>query len=357
MKRLYKQYEYYVKFGWSSNPFTLTISPDLMVGYPEQTKALLSHIHNFHKFALVTGHTGSGKTTLLLWLKTQTQAYKKFIPYYIPKSPRSEKEFLVLIRSLIKPNVLDRILYRNLSFFNLSKFIKRKIKKKHLVLFIDEAHESSLDVLEWIRTVTDSIPNMSVIFAGLPAFENFIESKLPTLAMRITTKVFLNSLTRTETEDLIRRRIDKVGGDGLKPFSIEAVDEIFKITGGFPREVIKLCDKLVHEASVSNISNITPDFIHKIYKLPEVKPSEIRLSLSIKQRKILEILSTSPRTTPAEIVEKIGKEGYKNRSNAVRSINNILKRLMQDGLVERQKIGNTYLYSLSGKAKTIFTEA
>jgi type II secretory pathway predicted ATPase ExeA len=357
VKKLYKEHEYYVKFGWTSNPFTLTISPDLMVGYPEQTKALLSHIYNFHKFALITGHTGSGKTTVLLWLKTQTQAYKKFIPYYIPKSPKSKEEFLTLMKSLLKLNIFDKILYRNLTLFNLPRFIRKKTKKKHLVLLIDEAHESSLDVLEWIRTITDSVPNMSVVFAGLPTFENFIETKLPTLAMRITTKVYLNSLTRTETEDLIRKRIDKVGGDGLKPFSIEAVDEIFKITGGFPREIIKLCDKLVHEASISNISTITPDFIYKVHKLPEAKPSEIKLSLSVKQRRILEILNTNPKITPAEIVEKIGKEEYKNRSNAVRSINNILKRLMQDGLVERQKIGNSYLYYLSGKAKTIFAEA
>jgi len=61
MKSMYTSYEHYVKFGWSTNPFTLTISPDLMVGYPNQTNQLLSHIHNLHKFASIIGLTGSGK--------------------------------------------------------------------------------------------------------------------------------------------------------------------------------------------------------------------------------------------------------------------------------------------------------
>ena len=56
-------YEYYSKFGWSSNPFTLTISPSLMVGYSEQCDSLLSHVINLHKFASVIGPTGSGKST------------------------------------------------------------------------------------------------------------------------------------------------------------------------------------------------------------------------------------------------------------------------------------------------------
>lgn len=352
------KYEYYTKFNWSSNPFTLTISPELMVGYSEQTNSLLSHIHNLHKFALIIGPTGSGKTTLLMWLRVQLIAYKKFFPYYISKPPKSSKDLILLIKSIMRFNFLDRIRCRNLSLFNLPKFVYRKLRNKHLILLVDEVHESSINNLEWIRTITDSIPNLCVVFAGLPIFEKKITSRLPTLSMRITTKTYLNTLTKPETESLILKRIENAGGEGLKPFTSEAVDKIFEVTGGFPREIIKICDRLVKEAAEKNIAIINQSFIDQVLKTSKIpEPIELKVSLSRKQKRILEILNENPNLTPSEIVGNLDLSSYKNKNNAIRSINNILRRLMKDELLQRKKLRNSYIYLLTGKAKTIFTEA
>lgn len=353
-----KNYEYYTKFGWSSNPFTLTISPELMVGFSEQTNSLLSHIHNLHKFALILGPTGSGKTTLLMWLRAQLMAYKKFFPYYISKPPRSTKNLILLIKSILGYNFLDKLRFKRLSPYNLQKFIFRKLRDKHLVFLVDEVHESSVINLEWIRTIVDSLPNISVIFAGLPIFEKKLDAKLPTLSMRITTKTYLNNLTRSETESLIQKRIEGVDGEGLKPFSSESVDKIFETTGGFPREVIKTCDKLVKEAAEKNISNINQSFVEEVLKISKIpEPIELKSTLSSKQTDILKILNENPNLSPADITAHLDISNYKSRNNAIRSINNILRRLMADELLQRKKLGNTYVYFLTGKAKTIFTEA
>lgn len=352
------KYEYYPKFNWSSNPFTLTVSPELMVGYSQQTEFLLSHVFNLHKFALLIGPTGSGKTTLLMWLRSQLMAYKKFFPYYVPKPPRTPKNFILLMKSIFGFNLLDKLRYRNLSFFNLQKFIYGKLRNKNFVLLIDEAHEFSFSNLEWIRTIVDSIPNLCVVFAGLPAFQKKLETRLPTLWMRITTKTYLNTLSKIETESLISKRIESVGGDGFKPFTTEAISKIFEITGGFPREIIKICDKLIREASKKNISNINQTFIEEnIIISPVSKSIEIEVSLTEKQKQILHILNETPNLTPSDIIKKIDINKYKSEDNAIRSINNILRRLLQNALVQRKKLANTYVYFLSGKAKTFLTEA
>ena len=57
--------EYVKKWGWNSNPFTLIINPKLFTGYETQVHAVLEHINNKHKVALITGATGAGKTTFL----------------------------------------------------------------------------------------------------------------------------------------------------------------------------------------------------------------------------------------------------------------------------------------------------
>jgi DNA-binding MarR family transcriptional regulator len=285
-------------------------------------------------------------------------AFKKFYPYYISKSPRSSKELVMLFKSFLGFNIIDKIRYGNLSLFDLQKFVTRKLRKRQFVLLIDESHESSVANLEWVRTIADSIPNLYVIFAGLPTFEKNIETQLPTLFMRVTTKTYLNNLTRTETESLIQKRIENSGGEGLKPFTSEAIDRIYEITGGFPREIIKICDNLIKVAAEKNITSINKSFIDQIIKTSEsTEPTEMRAPLSSKQKEILEILNKNPDLTPSQIITHLPAEEYKDRDNAVRSINNILKRLLKDELIQRKKLGNSYVYFLTGKAKTVFTEA
>lgn len=351
-------YEYYSKFNWNANPFTLTISPKLMVGYSQQTKSLLSHIFGLHKIGLIIGATGSGKTTLMNWINMTVNDVHNFRSFYIAKPPVGEEGLILLFKSLLGFNLRDKLRFKRIVETNLPKYLSRKTRKKKTLFLVDEAHECSIEALEWFRTLSDIVPNMMVIFAGLPVFENLIETKLPTLYMRIMTRVYLKSLNDVETESLIRKRIESVGGKGIEPFTGDAVNQMFHITGGFPREIIKVCDKLIKEAAENNISSINKSFVERIYKISEV-PShfDIKMSLSKKQMKILEALNTNPNLTPSKIVDHLSLNNYKNKSNAVRSINNILRRLMNDGLINRKKLGNTYVYSLSGKAKTVFAEA
>jgi DNA-binding MarR family transcriptional regulator len=223
---------------------------------------------------------------------------------------------------------------------------------------IDEAHEASITNLEWIRTLSDSIPNMTVILAALPIFEKKIETELPTLFMRITTKAYLNNLSKPELESLILKRIENVDGGDLKPFSSDSIERIYEITGGFPREIIKTCDKLVKEAATKNIIAINAGFVDQIISpQPPSQQIELQATLSKKQNQILRLLNEESNLSPSSIIDHLDLSSYKNKSNAIRSINNILKRLLRDDLIQRKKLGNTYVYYLSPKAKTIFTEA
>ena len=124
-----------------------------------------------------------------------------------------------------------------------------------------------------------------------------------TLDQRITTRITLNSLTESETSDLIRKRIESVGGPGIKPFTEAAVSKIYQKTGGFPRSILKECDRLVNSIDRSIIDapdiEITPEVPQSNVRLdqPHVTfspkpPSEDQLKqLPYKQRKILEIHS------------------------------------------------------------------
>ena len=265
------------------------------------------------------------------------------------------------------PNLLERLLKKKPNIFTLPEYVKSKLKDSTLLLLIDEAHETTKDILEWLRVLVDQT-NIILVIAGLPNLEYRIKEKLETFDQRITTRVFLEHLSEQETHELVLKRIQWAGGENLTPFTEEAIREIHFKTNGFPREVLKLCDKLIHKAAEKDIEIIDGSFVKEYSEFEEAKPEEVKVSfepkprteikdLPSKQRRVLEILSKNTWLTPTQIAEKLGTERYKTQHHAIRSVNNILKRLLMEGYVQREARGKAFVYSLTPRARAYFVEA
>ncbi|MCD6477027.1 MAG: AAA family ATPase [Candidatus Aenigmarchaeota archaeon] len=351
------------KYGWSSNPFTLVINPKHFTGYEDQIKALKDHIENRHKIAILLGPTGSGKTMTLRWLEDNLRENV----LYISKPPKSAEQFIDIFIDLLPLTFWQKIFNKRPSLYTLPKYINTKLKGNQLIFLLDEAHETSKDVLEWLRVLVDQIDNVSLIMAGMPMLEQKLKTDLETLDQRVTTRIRLTNLNQAETFDLIMKRIASVGGEGIKPFTEAAIEKIYHKTGGFPRQILKECDKLIslgkdiidasdidefREFSQPNVRLDQP-----IVSFSPKPPSEDQLnSLPYKQRKILEILSKRDWLSPSAIAQELDMSKYGSRGHAVRSVNNILRRLMLEGYVLREAKGKAFVYTLTPKIKTYFVE-
>jgi predicted ATPase len=260
---------------------------------------------------------------------------------------------------LVRPGLLKSLLSRRdeTNIYNLSEKVNRKLGSDRFLLFVDECHEASIDSLEWLRTLVDQIDNLSVLLAGLPVFDNTLKGSLETFSRRINTRTELGNLTKAETRELVKKRVESVGGDDIRPFTSRTIEHIYERTGGFPREVIRLCNELANNALKSNISTIDADFLKDV-EAPVARVSmETVESLPERQKLIIDVMAGGGEFTPSDIVSSMGGEVYKNRDNAIRSVNNLLRRLMKDGFVERKRVGKTYKYVISGKFKTLMVEA
>lgn len=360
--------ERYAKWGWMSDPFVLKIDPTLFTGYEEQVKAAKIHIDNKHKVALITGATGSGKTTFLKWLDTNLHGLSTL---YVSKPPEKPEEFVNIFTDVFGLSFFQRILGKMPTLYNLPNYINKKLKGQHLVFLLDEAHETNREVLEWLRVLTDQIENVSLIMAGMPILEEKIKKDLETFNQRITTRIELTSLSESETKEMIRKRIESVGGQGISPFTDSALEKIYFRTGGFPREVLKLCDRLMHSAIEKGKSSIEANDIeeHRDVEIPNVRvdeqvvaftpkpPSESKINeLPYKQKRVLEILAGTDWLTPTDISEKLDSKSYKSKGHAIRSLNNILHRMMLDGYVQRESRGKAFMYSLTPKVRTLMVK-
>jgi len=355
--------EKYMKvFNWKENPFSFKILPDLIVGYSRETEKLSTSIQNNDKLSILIGPTGSGKTTLLKFLTNRFEKHRKI--FYLSKPPNSPDDWVKIFTNFIHVGALERLFSRskNINIYNLSEWVNEKMKNKKAVLLVDEGHEASTETLEWLRTLTDQIDNLSVVIAGLPTLEPILRDRLETFMRRANTKVELTNLTKSEIRELIKRRIEHVGGEDIKPFTSETVEIIYEKTGGFPREVIRMCNDLVNKALEDNISTVDMNFMKDAEFGTHISsPRRTSLgslkSLPSKQRNIIEILWKYGELTPTEIVDKMDMDDYKSKDNAIRSINNILKRLVKDGTIIRKKRGKSYQYVLSEKIRTLMVHA
>ena len=346
-------------YGWKSNPFAFMILPELFTGHKEEVSKILGSISEGTKFLLLVGPTGSGKTTLLKYLDSEIENSHAI---YLPKPPTDPKDFVEIFTEVLKPDIISRLLHKNgVSVYNLGNYVNKKLNSKRCVLLIDECHEASLHTLEWLRVLTDQINNLTIVLSGLPTFENMLKENLETLRRRINVKIELGSLTKDETLEMVRKRIEAFGGTDIKPFTLESINYIYEKTGGFPRDILKTCDELAQMAASKKLSMIDKDFLR--YEDPLTKEmkkathSDFLDSLPEKQKYVLELLAKQGGMTPAEIAVKLGAKSYKDKENAVRSTNNIVKRLLKDHILVRKKSGKAFKYDLAHKIKTLFVSA
>jgi len=334
--------------GWDRNPFAFTIYSYFFVGYDDEKAMIKRCISNGEKLCLILGPTGSGKTTFLRHMQSSFDDVKVL---FLPKPPKEPEDWLLVFSPLIK-----RRLFRPPAptLYTLPSAINKRLGKERLLLFVDECHEATTESLEWLRTLADHIENMTVVIAGLPVFENQLKERLETLMKRVSLTIRFTNLTKSETRELIKRRIEAAGGRDIEPFTSDAVQYIYERTSGFPREVLRLCSEIYTKAAEKNITTIDMDFLAESAKNEAQRvPFDSLSALPERQRAILSILASKGPLSPAGLADNFESEGYKSKGNAVRSMNNILKRLMHDSFVEREKAGKGYRYRVAAKYSTV----
>ncbi|MDY6768765.1 MAG: BlaI/MecI/CopY family transcriptional regulator [Candidatus Nanohaloarchaea archaeon] len=185
---------------------------------------------------------------------------------------------------------------------------------------------------------------------------------MDTLYSRATEVVRLESLDKDHSIELVRKRIEQVGGSSIEPFTQSALLKIYDATGGFPREVLRVCNDCVLTAADEDKSIIDEDDVAAILDESSDEAnsdgggaettgegdSDVDAAddpkLTPKQQSVYEAVQAVGEATSGEVVDELGSEDYKSRSHAIRSINNILRRLVEQGVVERERRGRNYLY-------------
>jgi general secretion pathway protein A len=136
------------------------------------------------------------------------------------------------------------------------------------VLIIDEAQHLSPQVLEEIRVLSNLETNqtklMQIVLVGqLNLLELLRQPDQRRLDQRISLRVVLRPLTRTDVESYVAHRLTVAKGTSPAVFDAEALDTVHEASGGVPRLINLVCDRTLMLGAALGERTLTADVVRE----------------------------------------------------------------------------------------------
>jgi general secretion pathway protein A len=279
---------YYTLLGLEKEPFST--SPDPAFFYESAShKAALYRLQIAIKLkrglSLVLGDVGIGKTTLSRRLSQLLKRHEK-IAFHMILNPiyGTESEFVTALLKLfrIAPEQGPRPIVESLELIEQYLFEKGVEEGQTVVLLIDEAQRLSPASLELLRALLNYETNehklLQLILIGqlellprLRDMRNFWD--------RISLRHVIHPLDELEVQAMITFRLRQAGYAPRRPlFTIEAIQEIYRHTQGYPRRITKLCHDALEQLVISDKEDVDETIVQKLIKEDNQLLGELVLS-------------------------------------------------------------------------------
>lgn len=243
---------YHQYFGLSEPAFSIAVNPRYLYMSRQHREALAHLLYGVQGggFVLLTGEVGTGKTTIIRSLLEQLPDNTDIAMVFNPMADVPEMLGMICDELHIdydrqtasvkdRTDALHRFLLDNHS------------RGRNTVLLIDEAQLLSPEALEQIRLLTNLETHtqklLQIILVGQPELNQLLaQPRLRQLAQRITARFHLAPLSLAETRAYIQHRLRVAGlGPERSPFSARVIRKIHRFSGGIPRRINILCERLL----------------------------------------------------------------------------------------------------------------
>lgn len=228
-------------FGLQERPFSKTPDPRFLFLSRGHREALarMQHAVDERDMVLLTGGIGCGKTTLSRALIDTLGEGQKVLLMINPRLTPMEFLRLLAVRlGIVSPAELKTDLLEQIG----KELFQLYDAGCHPVLVVDEAQLVPYkETFDEIRLLTnfqlDDQNLLSVILMGQPELRKRLAHKVyEPLRQRIGLQFDLKPLSREETDEYLRFRLEVAGGEP-DLFSSDAVEMIYVYSGGVPRKI------------------------------------------------------------------------------------------------------------------------
>jgi len=254
---------YESKFGLSGPPFQLNPDPAFYFdsrGHSNALSYLKFGVHQGEGFIVVTGEIGAGKTTLVRTLLEGVNSDEVAAAQVLNTQLESGELLQAILTAfgVASSGGSKAQLLASLEAFLTSV----AVEGRRALLVVDEAQNLGREAIEELRMLSNfQLGNHALLqsfLIGQPELRKQLESPaMEQLRQRVIASCHLGPLGPEETRAYIEHRMHHVGWSGEPSFDDAAFEAIHQWTGGIPRKVNLLCNRLLLAAFLSDATQIT----------------------------------------------------------------------------------------------------
>ena len=266
---------YEVFYGLTEKPFSLSSDPAFFYGSRSHAKAfedLQSGIRRRESLSVLIGDIGTGKTTLCraVLQKLDQTTFSAFVPD--PFASREDLLKVVLIDfGVVSADDFTSGRLKGASRTELSYLLYGFLATltpldAFAVVFIDEAQNLSLSLLEEIRILSDSDGRqrqLQVVLVGQIELRDKLGlPEMRQVEQRVSVRCDLGPLDQAGVAGYIAHRLNVAGGSPDRvSFSEDAIAAVYQVTGGVPRLINRVCDRALHHGHLRQAAIIDRDIV------------------------------------------------------------------------------------------------
>jgi len=238
-------------YGLSGKPFQLNPDPDFYFASKphRRARAYLEYgVMGAEGFIVITGEVGAGKTTLVRGLLESIDP-ATVVAAHLVSTQLGAEDTLRLVGAAFGVRIKDSNkadLLMALEAF----FITQLTQGRRCLLVVDEAQNLKPQAVEELRMLSNfqhgQQSMLKTFLVGQPEFRDILQSPdMLQLRQRVTASCHLGPLDFEDTRAYIEHRLKKVGAADKPSFDPVVFSQIHDYTGGIPRRINTLCDRLM----------------------------------------------------------------------------------------------------------------
>lgn len=234
----------------SGKPFQLSPDPRFFFSSKGHRRAMAYLVYGAHQgegFIVITGEIGAGKTMLARTLTRNLGSQNIALAQVVSTQLEADDMLRMVVGAFGLPHENSKAtLLRTLENFLMTC---HRLGKRALLL-VDEAQNLPLQSVEELRMLSNfqcgDKPVLQSFLLGQPEFRRTLQSPaLEQLRQRVIASCHLGPIESGEVEAYIVHRLQTVGWRNDPSFSADAYAGIYEHSGGIPRKINLLCDRLM----------------------------------------------------------------------------------------------------------------
>ena len=250
-------------YGLTGKPFQLTPDPAFYFRSTTHRKALSYLGYGLAQgegFIVITGEVGAGKSTLVAHLMGTIDPQQLTVAQIVTSKLDEEEIVHVIAQSFgleieghDKASALGAI----------EGFLHDEARAgRRCLLIVDESQNLSVEALEELRMLSNfqlgAHPLLQTLLLGQPEFRATLQGHeaLEQLRQRVIAAHHLEPMDRGEIEPYILHRLEKVGWNGNPQFDQRVFTELYEASGGIPRRVNQIANRLLLLGAVEERTRI-----------------------------------------------------------------------------------------------------